>query len=175
MELAWSGRGEMPTITHFELSANRFELRGKPLFCAMYVNELIVRLVNRGEANPALFRLYESVLSDLLASEIPLEQTLRKFEKYLLEICGYGLLLEFEADSGSPIDPAISYGYRIEHGPVSGGELENLIPVSGLALRKFANDELLGADELPQIKRLMRAVLAYYLGDKPLASRSLFV
>ncbi|MGR8950554.1 MAG: DNA repair protein RecO [Gammaproteobacteria bacterium] len=174
LQLGWTGKGELPTAVHYEPIGSRLDLKGKALFCAMYVNELIVRLVGRGEANEQLFSLYESVLADLANNEVALEQTLRRFEKYLLEICGYGLLLDGEGESGESLQPERQYFYRIEHGPERERSDDGDVEVSGRTLQKLARDETLGDDELPQAKRLMRYVLNYYLGDKPLASRSLF-
>ena len=85
-QIGWTGKGELPTAIQYEPLGKRFELQGHALFCAMYVNELIVRLVGRGEANPQLFSLYESALADLVNAELLIEQTLRRFEKYLLEL-----------------------------------------------------------------------------------------
>ena len=174
LELGWTGRGELPTVTTYELLDSRFELLGKSLYCGMYINELLVRLVNRSEPNMPLFALYESTLRDLTGTNVEIEQVLRRFEKYLLEICGYGLLLDCEADSGVAIDPAASYFYQFEHGPVREQSANKELDISGITLLKFANDEPLDKAGLRQTKRLMRQALSHYLGDKPLLSRSLF-
>lgn len=172
--LGWVGKTDLPTLNAFEQVDKAFKLNGRALYCGMYVNELIVRLVGRGEANNPLFDLYESVLTDLSNEQVPLEQTLRRFEKYLLEMCGYGLLLSCEGASGEMISPDKQYFYHLEHGP----ETEKLAPddveISGQTLLKLAGDQFLDEHEAQQAKRLMRRALARYLGDKPLASRSLF-
>ncbi|MEM7466058.1 MAG: DNA repair protein RecO C-terminal domain-containing protein, partial [Pseudomonadota bacterium] len=121
-----------------------------------------------------LFALYQSVLADLLNKDLLIEQTLRRFEKYLLEVCGYGLLLDGEADSHEAIEADRLYFYHLEHGPGREKIAVDDIPVSGQTLLSFSADEALGPDQLQQTKRLMRAVLRHYLGDKPLASRALF-
>ena len=174
IQIGWTGKGELPTAIQYEPLGKRFDLRGQALFCAMYVNELIVRLVGRGEANPQLFSLYESALADLVNAELMIEQTLRRFEKYLLQVCGYALVLDFEPDSGQPVTAGTQYFYRIEHGPERERHSEQDIAVRGDTLLKLAGDETLGSKDLPDAKRLMRLILSYYLGDKPLASRSLF-
>ena len=174
IQIGWTGRGELPTAIQYEPTGRRFELEGRALFCAMYINELIVRLVGRGEANPQLFSLYESALADLMNTELMVEQTLRRFEKYLLEICGYALVLDIEPDTGVPVEAGQQYYYRMEHGPERDRHSEQDIAVSGDTLLKLAGDQPLLAQDLPDAKRLMRVILNYYLGDKPLASRSLF-
>ena len=174
MRMGWVGKTDLPTVNAYEAGETVFALAGRGLYCGMYVNELIVRLVGRGEANPHLFSLYESVLGDLANDQVPIEQTLRRFEKYLLELCGYGLVLISEGDSGQSIDPAQQYFYHIEHGPERERVAPDDVEISGRALLKLANDELLDDIELLQAKQLMRRILSRYLGDKPLASRSLF-
>ena len=175
LQIGWVGKTDLPTVTKFEVGEQVYSLEGRGLYCGMYVNELIVRLVGRGETNPQLFSLYESVLSDLSNRDVAIEQTLRRFEKYLLELCGYGLMLVTEGESGLPVDPEKRYFYQLEHGPEREKVAPDDIEISGRALVKLANDELLDELELQQTKQLMRRILSRYLGDKPLASRSLFV
>lgn len=175
LQIGWVGKTDLPTVTKFEVGEQVYALEGRGLYCGMYVNELIVRLVGRGEANSQLFSLYESVLSDLSNRDVAIEQTLRRFEKYLLELCGYGLMLVTEGESGLPVDPEKRYFYHLEHGPEREKIAPDDIEISGRALVKLAKDELLDELELQQTKQLMRRILSRYLGDKPLASRSLFV
>ena len=172
--IGWVGKSELPTVVNYDANGDPWPLVGSALYCGMYVNELVVRLVGRSEANPTLFSLYESVLADLANSDVALEQTLRRFEKYLLQLCGYGLLLDHEGESGNPIDADERYYYHVEHGPERDKNAPDDVEVSGATLLKLANDEYLKSDELQQAKRLMRRVLSRYLGEKPLAARSLF-
>lgn len=174
LELGWTGRGELPTVTSCDHIDARITLFGKSLYCGMYINELIVRLVNRGEPNDELFDLYQATINELSVAKIEIENVLRRFEKQFLEICGYGLLLDCEADTGIPLDPGVDYFYQIEHGPVLEQSKSGEHKINGNTLLKFANDGPLNAEELRQTKRLMRQVLNFYLGDKPLLSRSLF-
>lgn len=174
LEAGWIGRSEMPTVTSYDLVSGRQQLLGDALYCGMYINELIVRLVNRGEPNDALFELYERTITELANPNLEVQLILRCFEKQLLENCGYGLLLDCDADTGAPVDADMSYFYEIEHGPVVNQSTAGEKRIRGATLLKFANEELLDADELRETKHLMRQVLNFYLGDKPLLSRSLF-
>lgn len=174
LEAGWVGRGEMPTVTSYDLISGRKQLIGDALYCGMYINELIVRLVNRGEPNHALFDLYENTINELANPTLEVQHRLRCFEKQLLENCGYGLLLDCDADTGSPLNANISYFYQIEHGPVLNQSTSGEQKIKGATLLKFANEEFMNADELREAKHLMRQVLNFYLGDKPLLSRSLF-
>lgn len=174
IEAGWIGRSELPTITSYDPLQGRQPLSGDAIFCGMYINELIVRLVNREEPNDALFVLYERTISELATSKLAVQLVLRYFEKQLLENCGYGLMLDCDADSGAPLDPSASYFYAIEHGPIANQSAAGQQRIKGATLLKFANDELLSVEELRETKHMMRQVLNFYLGDKPLLSRSLF-
>ena len=61
----------------------------------------------------------------------------------------------------------------MERGPTSATS-DDGVPVSGATLLALANERLETERALDEAKRLMRAVLRRYLGDKPLATRTLF-
>jgi DNA repair protein RecO (recombination protein O) len=165
-----SGRGEVRTLGHFEAAGPPLPLRGQQLYCGFYVNELMVRLVQREEPHPALFAAYKETLRRLVEEGDP-EPALRRFEVGLLAELGYALLLEREAEADRVLDPAARYDYVIERGPVAapGGEL------GGSTLLKLAGGEALAGDERREARRLLRRVLDHYLGGRPLKSRELFV
>lgn len=165
-----SGRGEVKTLGRYEAAGPPLPLRGQQLYCGFYVNELMVRLVQREEPHPGLFAAYQATLSRLVEEGDP-EPALRRFEIGLLGELGYGLLLEREAGSDAALDPAGRYDYEIERGPVAtpAGEL------GGATLLKLAAGEPLAGEERREARRLLRRVLDHYLGGRPLKSRELFV
>lgn len=172
--LSWSGRGELPTLTDCDRHGEALGLRGDGLLCGLYLNELIYRLSHRYDPHPELFHAYADSLARL-AECAPLEPLLREFEMRLLDALGYGLILDHDVDTGSPLVPSERYTYFPDHGPRR-GELEGPsgVTVSGRtldALRHLCWDD---ADTLREGKRLLRTVLHYHLGGKPLQSRALF-
>ena len=164
-----SGRGEVRTLGRFEAAGPPMPLRGQQLYCGFYVNELMIRLVQREEPHPALFAAYQETLRRLVEESDP-EPSLRRFEVGLLADLGYGLLFEHEADTEAGIDPVRRYDYLIESGPVASAAGE----LSGSTLLKLARGEALVGDERREARRLLRRVLDHYLGGKPLKSRELF-
>ncbi len=165
-----SGRGEVRTLGRYEAAGPPLPLRGQQLYCGFYVNELMVRLVQREEPHPGLFAAYQETLRRLVEEGDP-EPALRRFEVGLLADLGYGLVLEREAGSDRAVDPAGRYEYVVELGPVAapGGEL------GGSTLLKLATGEPLAGEERREARRLLRGVLDHYLGGRPLKSRELFV
>jgi DNA repair protein RecO (recombination protein O) len=100
---------------------------------------------------------------------------LRIFEKQMLESIGYGLVLDRDIDSGEPIHGDCTYRYEMDRGPTSLAIRDgDGVRVAGETLLSLARESLETQRALDEAKQLMRAVLRRYLGDKPLATRSLF-
>jgi len=87
--LSWSGAGEVRTLTRAE-SAGIRPLAGPALMSAWYMNELLLRLLPREDAHPALFDAYDQALQRL-ASGSRAAGALRRFEWVLLQETGYGV------------------------------------------------------------------------------------
>lgn len=63
--LTWSGRGEVATLTRVEAAGRPIGLVGPALYCALYVNELLLRLLGRHDPHEALFVFYQQALAGL--------------------------------------------------------------------------------------------------------------
>jgi DNA repair protein RecO (recombination protein O) len=169
--LSWNQKTDLGTLTAADQVASPPALQGQSLYCGMYLNELLMRLLHRGDPHIEVFERYRYVLSEL-ASELPPQPLLRVFEKHLLEAIGYAMLLDREYKSGADVLPQNWYDYRPDSGPVlSVGSGKNR--VSGAALLALHAEDLQPAN-LPELRMLMRSVIGYHLGGKPLASLSLF-
>ena len=53
--LSWSGGGEVKTLVRSEPAGRAFELKGDALFCGFYLNELLMRVLGRGDPHQHLF------------------------------------------------------------------------------------------------------------------------
>lgn len=172
--LAWRGRSELFSLTHAERITSSAPLRGRALLCGFYLNELIVRLFERHDPCPRLFKEYAHSLESLACEEAPLEPILRRFEQILLAEIGYGLLLE-EVESHKPIRAERYYAYFPERGPVPNDRAPpGAVVVSGRTLLALKAHDWSDPEVLGEGKKLLRHVLAYHLNDKPLYSRALF-
>ncbi|HVV97008.1 MAG TPA: DNA repair protein RecO [Rhodanobacteraceae bacterium] len=162
--LGWIARGELGTLTAVEPTGTRWMLSGDALFAGIYVNELVQRLSSRNDAHPAAFAAYTECLARL-AERSDIAWTLRRFERDLLADLGYALMLSHAA-GGEPVDPGASYAYVADTGPVAGIQSSRFPRVSGSALLALDRDEVPGAAELGELRRLMRAVIRDLAGGE---------
>ena len=172
--LSWSGSGDLGLLTGTEADGYARPLLGKALFSGLYMNELLMRLMHRHDPHRELFYHYSAALEALGLGQRT-DAVLRIFEKQMLESIGYGLVLDHAIDSGEPIRKDDAYRYQTDRGPTSVGSGDaDGVPVGGETLLSLARESLETEPVLDEAKRLMRVVLRRYLGEKPLATRSLF-
>lgn len=160
--LSWTGRGELKTLTGAD-PMRRAALVGEPAICALYVNELLLRLLAREDPAPQLYAAYWATL-DALAHDDRREPALRGFERRLLSALGYGFDLRVDAD-GAPIRPAARYRLDTQAGLIADNKTGAVRGTSALA---FAAGDLPSPEARADIKRLMRQALAPHLGPRPL-------
>ena len=172
--LSWSQKGELGTLTEADQVASPPPLQGEGLFCGLYINELMMRFLQRSDPYPELFDSYQHLVADLTTGNPP-QPILRLFEKQLLDASGFGLQLEFEHDSDRPLSREAWYRYLPGSGPVrlSNEDRNTEGRISGEALLAL-NSGAIEDRHLSELKRLMRKLIRHQLGDKPLASQSLF-
>ena len=177
--VGWSGRGELMILTGAEADGPDYGLQGEVLYCGFYLNELLMRLLQRQDAHEQLYAAYRETLAHLSEKVGRFEIALRLFEKRLLRELGYGLMLEHDADERVPIAADAVYDYMPERGPVRirNPELHSRIQgvrISGGSLLALAADDLSDPRVLRETKLLMRTLLSPHLGSQPLHSRHLF-
>ena len=169
--LSWYQKTDLGTLSAADQVASLPPLQGQSLYCGLYLNELLMRLLHRGDPHAEVFERYRHVLTEL-ASEVAPQPVLRVFEKHLLEAIGYAMLLDREFESGNEVQAQNWYDFPPDRGPVlAPGPGKNR--VSGSALLALHSEDLKNAN-LTELRMLMRRVIGYHLGDKPLASLSLF-
>ena len=155
-------RGEMATLTGAETVGMPLRLGGDHGLAGLYLNELVVRLTARQDAQPALFDAYARTLARLAAGE-PAGWTLRRFERDLLEAIGYGLQLRSEAGGEEVLQAQAHYRYDVEQGAVrcAAGAAR---AVRGGDLLALAEDRMPDPAGAAALRRLMREVIRYHLG-----------
>jgi DNA repair protein RecO (recombination protein O) len=173
----WSGKLELKTLHSLEWGGGLLLLKGEALMCGFYLNELLLRLLPREDPHETLFEYYSATLKTLASSE-DLATTLRRFELKLLQELGYAIPLHKD-DSDSAIVEAQTYRYEAEHGATKlssrFNRMQNGVQLLGKTLTDMMNDDYSNPQTQQQSKQLMRYLLAYYLGDKPLHTRQLLI
>jgi len=85
------------------------------------------------------------------------------------------MALERDSANGSAIDPAKSYRYDPERGPVEVSDHASDSVVSGRTLLDMARDDYADPLTQQQAKALMRTLLNHRLDYQPLKSRRIFM
>jgi DNA repair protein RecO (recombination protein O) len=174
LSLAWSGRGELYTLTILEVSRASGLTTSRLKICGLYLNELIMNFVPRNSPSEELYDRYESTLAEL-SSGADIETLLRRFELYLLQVSGFGPQLEHEAASDQRINPESYYYYDNERGPVlspSDAAYSQSV-ISGRTLLALKTSQVPDATSAKESKRLLRGIIDYQLRGKSLMSREI--
>ncbi|MGJ8679866.1 DNA repair protein RecO [Paraglaciecola sp.] len=168
-----SGKHELRNLNQLEASASMLRLTGHQLFSAMYLNELLNRLLPKEVPHPEIYALYQESLISLQSTQL-IEPCLRQFETSLLNDLGYGFDMQMTYDTGEYVEQDLEYclvleqGIKQVHNPT-----ETAYRFSGKALLQM-NEHNWTPASLQCAKRINRMALSHLLGRKPLKSRELF-
>jgi DNA repair protein RecO (recombination protein O) len=171
--LSWLGRRDLQTLTAAESDGPAYLLQAESALCGLYINELMMKLLPLGEAESSLFITYQQALLGLQEAGKN-EVTLRLFEKQLLSHLGYGLVLDHDVETGEQINESEDYYYVADAGLYRWRPGQKQNRISGRSLHHLMAEQGFDQTSLNEIKQLMRMVIHFYLGDKPLRSRELF-
>ncbi|MGS2719629.1 DNA repair protein RecO [Paraglaciecola aestuariivivens] len=173
LRITLSGKHELRNLNQLESNGASIALQGHQLFSAMYLNELLNRLLPKEVPHPELFESYQACLL-WLSQGRDIEPCLRQFELALLQDLGYGIDFSHEYDTGIAVQPEHYYCLVLENGI-------KRIDKAALGSNKYQGEALLKVHQqewtsasLACAKRLTRMALAPLLGHKPLKSRELF-
>jgi DNA repair protein RecO (recombination protein O) len=168
---------EVHTLRSAEWQAAHPMPRGAGLLAGYYLNELLLRLLPRGQAHPVLFDAYAIALHGLALSPEAPETWLRAFELALLADLGWLPQLDVDSLQQRALQPRLRYQLSPELGLVPTVDSTGLLGQSWLALARV--DGLAAqarvVSDLPdrhQLKTVLRAVLHYHLGHTALRSRA---
>ena len=171
LRMTWSASAELGTLMSVEWGGGQKSLAGVGLMCGFYLNELLLRLLPREDPHEHLFDAYAAALEGL-SLEGGQAPVLRSFERRLLAELGYAPLLDRDAASGAPIEPAKHYAYEPEHGPVETRRSDGDSVISGRTLLDMAADNYESTRTREQARRLMRTLIADRLGGQELHTRA---
>ncbi len=156
--------------------------QNKPLYCAYYLNELLLRLLPEHESYPQLYQCYKVTLGQLFSSSPLDDNCLRVFELNLLVNLGYQIDFLHDGETGADICSNREYIFLPDYGMVDAlSSLRNKAPaqlslyaISGVVLSDLVAEDFSNNETNKQIKMLLRGILQHYLDYKPLKSREVY-
>lgn len=171
LRVSCAGRGELATLTHAEYGGTAAALSDQYVLAGFYVNELLLKLMERADPHPDLFVHYGGLIANM-SERRSLEPALRTFELQLLREIGYELDFAAEAGSGEAIDPVARYEFSPESGPrLSSPGDASVSSYLGRDLLAIGQLDFAEPSALHAAKQILRDVLNYYLGDRTLQTR----
>jgi DNA repair protein RecO (recombination protein O) len=170
--LSWFGKSDLKTLHAAEWQGGIMAPQGRGLMCGFYLNELLLRVLARGDAHETLYDRYTETLALLAGEGGDYEKILRRFEKNLLADIGYGATFDHEAGTRAPIEAAIRYVFQPGRGALRAQGQPGCV-VSGRTLLDLAADRFDDPATLIEAKALMRSLINHTLGAKPLYTRQL--
>ncbi len=171
--VAWSGSGDAGQLTQAEREpADTLpELPVAAMMSAWYLNELLLKLTVRLDPQPLVFDLYDRTLAQLRTAA-SVEASLRRFERQLLELLGYGIEFEQVAREGGALQPGAYYHFHPDLGFVQvTGEAGGKV-FEGRALLAIAADDYSDETVLEPAKRILRMALDHALDGRELQTRT---
>ena len=180
-EFELSGRSNLKNLGRLESLAPAVKLKGKALYCAFYINEVLSRALPEAEPVADLFTQYEITLKQMAECDqeslTQLEPLLREFELAMLLCLGYLPDFEYDAERSEAIDPSLSYTFTSSEG-FSSCMPDFKTAIRGEYLIAIANNDYKKSNDpkLRQaLKLICRQALTEIIGDKPIKSRELFI
>lgn len=172
--ISWVSKSELGTLTDIEVAIHSCSLKPEQIMTGFYMNEILLRLLHKDEPHPELFDSYKISINNLVKDE-PEEIILRYYEKNLLQSLGYGVILDHEVETGESLIDEQEYIYKFDNGPVVKKQPDDSgVSISGKTLLQLNNETLSEPVNINEAKVLLRTILDQHMGNKPLASKSLY-
>ena len=169
--VSFSGKSDLQNLNQVESNGNSYNLSANALFSGFYVNELLLRLLQRYDPHPNIYKTYQQTLITLAKFQQS-ENALRVFEKKLLVDLGYGLQLD-RTVNGDPVLPEKNYTFEFGVG-LQKTKTAGQHSFSGGSLLALQMDNLASEEELRDAKKLLHAALRVLLGGRPLKTQTFF-
>lgn len=172
--ISWSRKSEMGTLTNAESRLPPFGLQNEALYSALYVNEIMLKLITRDDPHAEIFAQYEKVLERLSHGE-NIEVTLRLFENEFLQSLGYHIDYFYDAESQQDIDEEKFYEFIPDLGfKLASENTQKNNQVSGADILAIAHSNYSNPSTLITARKISQLRLHNLLGDSEIKSRDLY-
>ncbi len=172
--VSWSGGGEAGRLTQVEAPqgpALPAVLPGAALMSGWYLNELLIKLTVRNDPQPAVFDLYQETLG-LLAAGGAVPPALRRFERRLLDLLGYGIDFTADARTGEALREDAYYHFHASLGCVEVSGEQGPGTLAGSSLLAIGMEDFRDLRTLDDARKVMRAALDHVLEGRELRTRA---
>ena len=185
LHVAFGGDAEIRNLKSAEWQGGHVMPTGAALLSGYYLNELLMRLLARDDAHPALFDAYARAVQ-LLANQAidTLQVALRAFELRLLRDIGFLPALDVQTATLTPLQPLAQYVLLAESGlrEAHDDDRASLSGAQWMALQQtldgktpFVDTMHACVNNLPPLKIQLRALLHYHCDVKVLKTRQMMM
>ncbi|HSV46190.1 MAG TPA: DNA repair protein RecO [Ramlibacter sp.] len=186
LRVAFGGDAEVRTLRGAEWGGGQIMPTGDALMAGYYLNELLLRLLARDDAHPALFDVYGATVEVLASRHAELlEPALRAFELLLLREIGLMPALDAQTATLEPLVPGGRYSLLAEGGLVEQDAADGRPTLEAgqwVALWQAMQQSAPFGPTLRQaavamagLKPQLRALLHYHCGVATLKTRQLMI
>lgn len=170
--LSYSGRGDLPLLGAVEPQGpGRPQLQGTRLLSALYLNELILKLLPPLDPHPLIYRHYLETIARLPQGQ--LGDLLRRFELNLLDELGYGLILAHD-NQGRALQAEAVYQVHPEREPRVLQTVANQPDqVHGATLIALQSGRFDSPRDRRESRRLMSLMIDHHLDGSVLKTRAM--
>ncbi|HEX5804726.1 MAG TPA: DNA repair protein RecO [Macromonas sp.] len=187
LRLGWGGDAEVRTLKSAHWQGGHVMPSGDALLAGCYLNELLLKLLQRDDPYPVLFEHYAQAVAALAQTQVPQTAVLRAFELLLLREAGYLPALDEEGASLQALQPQALYRLVPESGLQSVGHAQNSgtpgaqwqalqlaldSPEPFAALLQVLQSEVA---ERSALRQQLRTLLHYHSGVRVFQTRQLMV
>jgi len=173
LQLHWQGLSELSRLTQTD-ERFRHRIPAKNLLFGLYLNELLLKLVQTHARLDTLFTIYQHTLQLLCDSELPMIVVMQ-FELALLEDLGHLPDLWQDDEHGKDINADEAYAYGLNVGlylKSSTNFNQGAIPISGSLLMALRRPEAMSLEQYHALRSFLDALWMRVL-RKPFNSRKL--
>ncbi len=180
LRIDWIGKGEVQTLTMAE-EQGMYRVPVRELCKALYLNELILKLVPKHAPAEDVFHSYQQAIQQIAAQTTNLVNC----EMNILETLGYSFRHPTDLQSITALQEQLSYRYSTETGlaceisPTHSTSFqqpffaEQGVPISGKLLIKLNKRSTLDVQEQQELRHFLNQLIDVLLAGKKLNSRKL--
>ena len=173
LQLHWQGQSEMSRLTQTD-ERFRHRIPAKNLLFGLYLNELLLKLLQAHLPLPVLFTTYQHSLQLLCDTEMPMVVVMH-FELALLSEMGHMPDLWQDDEQGQNISPDVNYVYGVNIGLQLRNSMDSQhssVPISGHLLIAMRQPEAMSLEQYLELRQFLDALWMRII-RKPFNSRQL--